>query len=378
MKSKINVLHFNVASSMGGSETMITLLLKYLDREKYQLFHCTLQSESLLNQRVRALRIPSTALGIDKKRKIIFAIPKLYHLICEKKIQILHLYGLQANVVGRLVAKFCKVPIVITAQRSTDDWRKWYHTLMDRFTFPYVDLIISNSFAAKKRLMEREKFPESKIAVIHNGIELPKFRETSQETKQRVRNEFNLSPEELIVGTVARLHPVKGHQYLLEAAKIVLKKFPETKFILVGEGPLGNKLKSLSKTLGIRQNLIFTGFRKDIPEILSTLDIFVLPSLLEGCPGSIQEAMAMRKPIVATKVGGIPEIVIDKITGFLIKPRDSKDLAETIIKLLKNKKTREEMGKEGKKVIETKFTLEKMVKETEDIYEKLIEKKLGF
>jgi len=179
-----------------------------------------------------------------------------------------------------------------------------------------------------------------------------------------------MKPGEQVVGTVSSLTPHKGHTYLIEAASKVLEVFPSTQFLLVGDGRMREELEKKAKNLNLTPSIKFLGTRKDIPEILAAIDIFVLTSSSrEGLGISILEAMAAEKPVVATAIGGIPEVVIDGETGILVPPKNTDDIAGAIIELLKNPGKANTMGQKGAQRVKEKFTTQHMLVDIEELYE---------
>jgi glycosyltransferase involved in cell wall biosynthesis len=235
-------------------------------------------------------------------------------------------------------------------------------------------MFIAVSFAVKDFLVKNLGINSSKIAVVHNGIEANSFRLCSL-AKEDKKSEFGFTQSDKIIGTVARIHKQKGHAYLLAAAREVIERFPTAKFLIVGDGPLKNGMEKLSLELGISENVIFTGFYRDIPGILSVLDVFVLPSLWEGLPITILEAMSMKKAVIATRVSGNPEVIEDNVTGILVPSKDSHSLAQAIIRLVENEDARLKMGEAGYNRVSRLFSVKKMVEETAAIYERLIKEK---
>jgi len=179
-------------------------------------------------------------------------------------------------------------------------------------------------------------------------------------------------PDSLVVGTVARLSRQKGIEYLLHAAKTVIKQFPDITFIIAGKGPLESQLKGLSIKLGISDKVKFLGFNDDIPKLLSVIDIFVLPSLWEGMPNVVLEAMAAGKPVIATDTGGSKDIIDSGINGVLVEPKNSEALAEAILALLGDPAQRKRLGESARDKVKERFPIDKMVSKTEQIYTKLL------
>ncbi|MGC8804752.1 MAG: glycosyltransferase family 4 protein, partial [Candidatus Ratteibacteria bacterium] len=204
--------------------------------------------------------------------------------------------------------------------------------------------------------------------VIYNGIDIEKYETLKDE------NFKNLSGlmDKKIVLTGGRLSGEKGLKYFIYAAKKVIQQLPETVFIIAGEGPEKNSLKHMSDSLRLSENIIFTGYRKDLPVLIKNCDVAVLSSLWEGMPNFILEAMSMKKPVVATDIGGTKEIVVDGENGFLVPVKDFECLAEKIIFILKNPSISEKMGEKGYKIVKEKFSLEKMIKNYENLYTGLL------
>ncbi len=193
--------------------------------------------------------------------------------------------------------------------------------------------------------------------------------------REKKRRELSIPPSAKVVGMVARLEAAKGHVYLLEAAREVLRVEPDALFVLVGRGHLREELEAVAARLGIGDHVVFTGFREDMLEIMATFDIFTLPSLWEGLGIVLLEAMAFRLPIVASRVGGITDVVVEGETGLLVPPRDPAALAAALVELLRDGEKRKAMGEKGYRRVAEEFRDETMNEEMLALYEKLFEKK---
>jgi glycosyltransferase involved in cell wall biosynthesis len=235
-----------------------------------------------------------------------------------------------------------------------------------------IDAIIAISGGVKKVLVEGGVHPE-KIEVIRSGIDFSSFDDDSRALKYKdyLHREFSFEADDYLVGIVAHLADHKGHQYLIQATKILKQQSPKIKTIIVGEGPLSMELNRQAKELDVEDIVFFLGFRKDIPKILTSLDLFVLSSYLEGMGSSILDAMACRLPVVATKVGGIPELVIHGETGILVPPRNPSALAKAILKLYSNKTLASRLGQKGYELVHQKFSAEAMADKVVRLYEKV-------
>jgi len=231
-----------------------------------------------------------------------------------------------------------------------------------------IKRVVAVSNFVKKRLV-KSGINRDKVKTIYNGIDLNRYNHSGRVAKGRLRDELNIPQDTLIISTIANLIPEKGIDCLLEAAKQVLLKSKNTLFLIVGAGKEMSFLKKLSQDLGITDHVIFLGFRDDMESILSSTDIFVCPSIWKEAFGLvIAEAMGCAKPVIASKVGGIPELVEDGITGILVPPGDSEKLAVAINQLIQNKDLRIILGKAGRKRAEKYFHLEGMVQRTINLY----------
>ncbi|MBM3252165.1 MAG: glycosyltransferase family 4 protein, partial [Candidatus Omnitrophica bacterium] len=237
--------------------------------------------------------------------------------------------------------------------------------LLDKFLASLSTKIIVVSQAVNRRFSWM-KNRETKVKTIYNGINLEEF-DPSTDGKI-IRMEFGLNSDTPLVGTVGRLDWYKGYPYLLEAARKVVDNVPRCRFLIVGDGEKRKELEDLTNKLNLNDNVIFAGSRNDIPEILASLDLFVLSSVSEGLGRSIIEAMAMQKAVVATNIGGIPEVVKHSVSGILVPAKNADAFAEAIIDLIKNKDKALKMAIAGRKLAETKFNLNFNVEKIQNLY----------
>lgn len=369
---KFNVLQLMTDSKIGGAERVALCLAKGMNKERFNITVCCLAGKGPIMEEMEKGGIKAYSLGMANKWDFFRAL-KLISLLKSLNIQILHSHLFHANLLARLIGRLMGVPIIISTEHIMGLEGRW-RLFLNRITCGLVDMFIAVSFAVKEFMIKNIGIKSSKITVVQNGIEYEGF-QVFDSVKENKISEFAFKQDDKIVGTVARIHKQKGHIYLLSAAKEVVKEVPEAKFLIVGDGPLKNDMEKVSVNLGIAKNVIFTGFYKDIPGILSILDVFVLPSLWEGLPITILEAMAMKKAVIATDVSGNPEVVADNVTGILIPAKNPHSLAQAIIKLIKDEGLRVKMGEAGYNRVRQFFNVNKMVDETAAIYQKLIKEK---
>jgi glycosyltransferase involved in cell wall biosynthesis len=296
----------------------------------------------------------------------LLAVRRLRQLLRNLKVNILHCHDSHAHTIGLLATLGLDNCKLVVSRRV--DFRVGNNFISKIKYKKHVDKYIAVSNGVKK-VLELDGIDPAKIAVVHDGIEIDHF--LCRDKAMNLYHEFGLDPARPVIGNVAALAPHKDQQNLLYAAKMVLEQMPEAQFLVVGEGELERELKHLAENLKILDKVRFTGFRSDVPQILTILDIFAVSSYLEGLGSSTLEAMAAGLPIVATRTGGIPEIVENSINGILVPPRDSESLAWAIMELLKDKKMREKMGSASRQKAKN-VSVDKMVEGNPAVYKGLI------
>ncbi|MEW5958584.1 MAG: glycosyltransferase [Chloroflexota bacterium] len=368
--AKARILHLLTNSAIGGTERMVLEFIARADRQRFDWFIGALLSGGPLFGLAADLGIPS----VDFKKRRFFefaALLKLFYFMKENRIDLVHLYGLQADVLGRLAARLAGVPAVVSAIRGPEPWRQWYHSWLDRSTSGLVDLYISNSEAGRQTALEREKISPQKVVTIHNGIDLTRFDGVDFEV-DALRRTYGLTANTPLVGVIANLRPMKGHADVIAALPLIIEQIPDIRFMFVGRDDMNGAIHSLAQESGLAQHIIFTGFHSDVRPFYQLFDLFLLPSTWEGCPVSILEAMAMSKPVVATAVGGVPELVVDGQTGRLISPHCPQSIAGAVVALLKEPAAAQQMGRAGRSHVEEHFTLPKMIVQIEAVYDELL------
>ena len=296
---------------------------------------------------------------------------RLSHLANSEGVDIIHTFFEKSEVMGWLIARLSGIPIWITSRRDMGFKRKKIYDGLFRFAAKDCKRCIANSYAIKDQLLQWEGLPEEKIEVIYNGLDFSRFQNPFN--GQNLRKNLGIEDHRPLVGMVANFYlEIKGHRYFMEAAKIVLNKLPNVEFLLIGDGTLRHLYEEMAFKMGIGARVHFLGKRQDIPNILSNLNISVLSSISEGLSNVILESMAAGRPVIATRVGGNSELVVDEITGYLIPPADSSAMAEAIIGLLQNPDKAKAMGAAGRKVVQEKFTVEGMVRKYEEVYFSLL------
>jgi glycosyltransferase involved in cell wall biosynthesis len=383
--SKINVFKFIPEFGIGGTERHVATLSRMLDRSRYNLRVGCVNRWGYFLDEIEANHIPVADYNINSlykpgtfRQQLKFASDIKRH-----GIDIVHSYNFYANVFAIPAAKYAGIPVTIASIRDAGVYLTPAKKRLQKFVCRWADCVLVNAESIKGWLIEQGYHPD-RIAVIKNGIDLSKFK---RDNRSEFRRELGLPADAPLVVMLSRLNPQKGVEEFLEAAAYVSRLSPQAYFLLVGgafirrNGAIERdvayyqELERCVARLGLGKRVIFTGFRNDVPMILSEAAISVLPSHSEGLSNTLLESMAAGVPVIATRVGGNPEIVEHGKGGILVPVRDSRALAEAIYAILKNRDLAKSLGEEGRRRVEERFSLERMVTETQDLYVKLLEKK---
>jgi len=275
------------------------------------------------------------------------SIRKIRKLLLDQKIDIIHSHDYKSDFYALMATLKLKVHRMATCHNwNTYNQRlKWYSRI-DQYLLRYFDLVIAVSPLVKKDLVENG-VKNNKAQIINNGVNLDDFNCQVLVNKGHLRSQLGVSKDGTIIGCVGRLSPEKGFNFFIHAAKIILRDYPKTCFLIIGEGPEKENLYGLSSSLGIAENIFFTGLREDVSALYRIMDVFVISSLNEGLPIVLLEAMASQRPVVSTNVGGIPQLIEDRFNGLLVEPGNAIELAGSIKLLMADKKQAELFSKRG-------------------------------
>jgi glycosyltransferase involved in cell wall biosynthesis len=364
----LSLFQIDAGKEWRGGQRQSLFLAKELKRRGLPFFFIV-QPESPLHQKACEAELPILPFKMRSEFDLA-AILRLAWAMKRKKCLLAHFHDAHSVAVGSVAASLAKVPFRVITRRV--DFPLKRNLFSRRKYMKNVDAIIAISEGVKKVLVYGDVDPDN-IEVIRSGIDFSSFEEDSLEMKSKdyLHREFSFAVDDYLVGIVAHLADHKGHQYLIQATKILKQQSPKIKTIIVGEGPLSLELNKQAKELDVEDIVFFLGFRKDVAKILSSLDLFVLSSYLEGMGSSILDAMACRLPVVATNVGGIPEVVIHGETGLLVPPRDPTALARAILKLYNNKTLASRLGQKGYELVHRKFSAEAMADKVVSLYERI-------
>ena len=371
---RVPVLTFLTNFLIGGTERQVLNLVRNHDRARFDVhLGCFRLKGPLLRE------IDETAVALSEYPITTLPSPRtvwqqwrLIRYIKTHRIRVVHSFGFYANVFAIPAARLSGAELVIASIRDTGDHLTWLQKAMQKWACRAAHHVLVNALAVRTVLVEQGYDP-ARITVIRNGIEVLKFKD--RQGAGVVRAPLGIPDQAPLIAVFARLNPLKGLEFFLEAAAMLSRQFEDARFLIVGDSisrEYRDELEGKAAALGLGTRIFFTGFRTDIPELLGEVSVLVLPSLAEGLSNVILEGMAAGVSVVATRVGGNPEMIEDGVSGLLVPPRDSAALAAAIGSLIADPARRESMGRAGRKQVVECFSLEATVAQTEKLYERLL------
>ena len=368
------IFHLMKMKGVSGSENHLLTLLRDMDRREFR-FHVGILAEPrhipLLQAYRQALEEAGVTVAFFPMRKFFdySLIWRLRRYMREHQIDLVHTHLIHADLYGTLAAKAAGISTIISSRHNDDRFRRHRVLIwLNRLLAHWQTKIIVISDWVGRFLQEVEGIPAEKIARIHYGLDPAPIEALADPAY--VRQQFNIPADAPVIGTIGRLTAQKGQIYLLQAASLLKKEFPNLRVIIIGDGELRGELEARTKALDITTQVIFTGSRdhRETLRLLSGMDMFVFPSLWEGFGLVLLEAMALKKPIVASNVSAIPETVRHKETGLLVLPENSEQLADAITELLQNSFLSNEMGISGYRRLQQDFSVNAMLARTTSLY----------
>jgi len=375
---KVKILYVITKLELGGAQKHLLSLIQGLDQEKFDLYLFTAY-EGLLIPEAALIKNLTLVRSKSLKREInlfkdIFVIFQISKVIRNYNIDIVHTHSSKAGIVGRWAAKISGVKVIIHTVHGwpfNDLQKKFtrsFYIMLEKITSFFTDKLIVVSNFDKQLGLYNKIGSESLYALIHYGIDYNEF----SSVNSRIKEELGLKTDDLVVGMVSCFKPQKYPQDFVGLAAKLKDEMPGVKFILVGDGVLRKEIEGLIKKFSLEDNVFLLGWRRDIPNILSGLDLFVLTSLWEGLPISALEAMASSKPIITTHTGGISEIVVNGQTGFIVPRFDIETMANKVKFLLSDQGLRKEIGNNCRAALGDDFCIENMLNVTQGLYKSLM------
>lgn len=389
MSKPVRVLHIITRMIVGGAQENTLLSVEGLDAMPE--YDVTLISgidkgkEGELLSRAREttklIVVPEMVRSINPFADL-KAFWRLYSLIREGRYHIVHTHSSKAGVLGRLAAWLAGTPIIVHTLHSLvfHDYQPWLVNrawwMAKKVCAPVTDFYISVSEIIVKKAIAAGIAEPERFRTIYSGMELDWFLNAKFDA-DAVKREFGIPPDAPVVGKIARLFELKGHDQLMDAAPEIVRRVPNVRFFLIGDGVLLEHLQERASGYGILDNFVFAGLidRERIPEMISAMDVVVHTSLREGLARVLPQSLAMGKPCVSFDIDGAPEVVIDDKTGYLVEPFDYETLADRVARLLEDKEMRDRFGENGRRHVDPNFRAEKMVADIAQVYQTLLTKK---
>ncbi len=377
-EDKKTIVYMNNSPSpyLAGGEKHLLLLAKAAKESGFAVY-VICQSSSGLEETLKEVNIETIPLNLMAKN-FISTVSQVAGKLKLVKADILHTHGFFCNIIGRIAGKLAKTPVIVSTVHCEPDSTLAFgenlktkfvqigRDFADRFTSRYADAIVAVAEVVKKKLI-KIGIPQEKIILIRNGIPIRLIKDANIDLKS------TSTSEKTVIGTVGRLEPVKGLDYFIEAAALVdFSVDRQVNFLIVGEGSLRKHLENKAKEIGLKDKIIFMGYVEDTAPEIRRMNVFIVPSLSDTTNLALIEALALGKAVVATRTGGIPEVIEDKKTGLLVPPKNAQALADAILFLLENPEVGKKYAQDGKKTLADKFSAEKMCDEHLKLYNELI------
>jgi glycosyltransferase involved in cell wall biosynthesis len=355
-------------SRMHGVKRLFSWMIPRFDRSRYNVSLVSLRRKDLSEETLESMGIDITYLCKSKFDPA--TLPALLKVIRRKQIDILHLHGYGATTFGRIAAGLRGIPAIVHEHANLTD-TPWFQKLADTVLEPQTDIAIAVSQSTADFLTGPRQLPHDKVKVVYLGVPLDEFsRERTPADIAAARAELGAAPGDTVIGTVTRLHDSKGNSYLVDAARLVLEQRRDARFVLVGEGPLRADLEAQAARLGLGDRFLFAGFAKDVPRVVSAFDMSVFPSLWEGTPLTVFEALAMGKPIVATDADGLVDVLTHDRDALIVPKRNAEALAEAIVRMAGTPELRWRLGAEAR-TTSRQYDIVTFVRKMERLYDLL-------
>lgn len=366
--NKQNILILNASSIYGGGEYFVLKLAETLKQMEYNIF-VGCKSGGMLSEKLRSAGIEVKHIDFPKQGSagLWKNVKHIKRIIKENNIEVVHSNTGYDRTAGAFAVRGTKCRHVSSCHSLESLSHNITHYIRNRF---YTHHFIADGESIKKLITSQNNIPAEKVTVVHNGIDAAEM-QRSESLREKIRAEFNIRHNEIVLGNVGRLVEFKGHKYLLTAFKIISESCPNVKLIITGDGELMEQLKEQRSSLKLNDSVIFTGFRDDLQAVYSAFDIYVNSSVEGGgelFPFTILYAMAQALPVVSPAVGDIPAMIENDVSGWLVEERSPYKIAAHTINLISNKSLAGSMGKAGRKILLNKFTLEKMTYLITNIY----------
>jgi L-malate glycosyltransferase len=375
-QAKRKIFYLVDSMDVGGTETQaVELALRMAARGHEVTLGCLRMNgpllEKLKGSPVRVKEFHPKG-GLDTPVGL-YQFARLAWFLRREKFEVVHTHDLWSNLMGIVTARLAGIPAILSSRRDLAhfDWyqgkkRHWLRRLQN-----LSNVIVANATPIRDALIREDKFSPAKLRVIHNGVDTEKFQRAKPDRERLLQG---LDQQTLVV-LVGNMHSdVKGHPWLIAAAPAVLQEFPQTRFVLAGDGDARPQFEEQAARLGVQQNFLFLGRRSDIPDLLASCDIAVLPSRAEGLPNAVLEYMAAGLPTIASRVGGNAELIEDGVTGLLVPSEDAVALSSALLRLLRDPELARHLAENGQRMAVENYSFERLMREVEGLYTELLDR----
>jgi glycosyltransferase involved in cell wall biosynthesis len=370
MTTPVRVVFLTHSLAVGGAEELILNMVAGLPRDRFEAIVCTLEDRpGPMALEIAAHGIEVRALGITPGWRRPRAWWSIVACLRQLRPQIVHTFLLPASLYGRSAAWVARVPIIIGTEVNIYERKQRHHILAERLLARVSQCIVASAESVKRAYTRQLGIADERVRVIYNAVNWDRLQATA--TPAQVRRELNIPADRLVVGVVATLQEKKGHRVLFEACART-GGLEHVWLMIVGDGPLRSSLEEYATMLGIRDRVTFCGTRRDLGNVLPAMDIFALPSLWEGLPLALILAMGAGRPVVATNLAGIPEVVTDGATGLLVPPGDSTALGRAIARLTSDPSERERLGGRARDAVLNRFGADVYVRAVTALYDECL------
>ena len=372
---KIRVCHVAMGDLWAGAEVQLAVLLASLVKIPGFAVSAILFNEGRLASELRALGV-NTHVILESRHNSLSLFRHLVGYFKRNNIDIVHTHKYKDNILGALASAYQGIRHRIRTIHGFPEpflgFEKvkinLYQRVDSRINRWLVDRILAVSLDLQQQLVKR--FGAEKVICVHNAVDIEQVGVTGHVAE--LKKELNVSDGEFLIGTMGRLTPVKGLESFLTAARIIRRQKSRVKFLIVGDGPLKDALRAAARAYGLDKDVLFLGHRNDSYDILALMDLFILPSLSEGIPMVLLEALALARPVVASRVGGVPEVIVDGENGLLVAPGRPEELAQSCIALMDDYRFAQALGSGGRKCVEERFSARYMAEKVAEVYRTLV------
>ena len=326
---------------MHGVKRLFAWMIPRFDRDRYNVSLVSLRKKDLSEETLESMGIDITYLAKSKFDPT--TLPALLRIIRKKRIDILHLHGYGATTFGRIAAGMRGLPTILHEHANLTD-TPWFQKMADAVLERETDIALAVSESTAEFVIKARQLPPDKVKVVYLGVPMEEFNRRRSEEVAGARAELGVRPGELLIGSVTRLHDSKGNDYLVDAARLVLDRRPQARFLVFGEGPLRDELEARARRLDLGDRFQFAGFARDVARVVSAFDISVFPSLWEGTPLTVFEALAMGRAIVATDADGLVDVLTHERDAIVVPRRNAEALAAAMVRLIDEPETRVRLG----------------------------------